>query len=97
MTDHTAVEYCNIAKIIGPLVFIDRVIDVGFDELVEIHDAEGNARLGTVLDVSDERAVVQVLEGTSGLTATRSRGSPIPDTSRSPGMPLNSADPETQA
>ena len=72
MTQQGAVEYCGIARITGPLIFVERVRDVGYDELVEIRDATGTVRLGTVLDVSDERAVVQVLEGTTGLTATQS-------------------------
>jgi len=79
--DTSAVEYCGIGRIAGPLIFVRRVRDVGYDEFVEIRDAQGNVRLGTVLDVSDERAVVQVLEGTSGLTASQSRvrflGSPL--------------------
>ena len=81
MKDTSAVEYCGIGRIAGPLIFVRRVRDVGYDEFVEIRDAQGNVRLGTVLDVSDERAVVQVLEGTSGLTASQSRvrflGSPL--------------------
>ncbi len=73
MKEHSAVEYCGISKITGPLIFVARVRDVGFNELVEVRDVEGNLRMGTVLDISEERAVVQVLEGTSGLTATGSR------------------------
>ncbi|HEY3353131.1 MAG TPA: V-type ATP synthase subunit B [Polyangia bacterium] len=61
-------EYHGAARIDGPLVFIDRVRDVGFDELVEIVDAAGRVRLGRVLDVSTAQAVVQVLEGTTGLS-----------------------------
>jgi len=71
--DHSAVEYSSISKISGPLVYVERIRDVGYDELVEIRDPQGNLRLGTVLDVSDERAVVQVLEGTPGLGASQSR------------------------
>jgi len=71
--NHSAVEYCGISQIVGPLIFVERVRNVGFDELVEIRDSAGNLRLGTVLDISEKRAVVQVLEGTSGLTATGSR------------------------
>jgi len=79
--DHSAVEYCGIARVSGPLIFVERVRDVGYAETVEIRDSQGNVRLGTVLDISDERAVVQVLEGTFGLTPSQSRvrflGSPL--------------------
>ena len=66
-------QYVGSARIDGPLVFVDRVRDVGSDETVEILDAEGRPRLGRVLDVSDTLAVVQVLEGTTGLSNERTR------------------------
>ena len=47
---------------------VERVRDVGFDEMVEILDPEGRPRLGRVLDISEAQAVVQVLEGTTGLS-----------------------------
>ena len=61
-------QYVGTTNIDGPLVVVERVRDVGFDEIVEILDAEGNPRLGRVLDISDKQAVVQVLEGTTGLS-----------------------------
>jgi V/A-type H+-transporting ATPase subunit B len=67
--------------VVGPLVFVEAVRDVGYGEVAEIRDAQGNPRLGTVLEVSDKRAVVQVLEGTSGLagrsTRVRFLGKPV--------------------
>jgi len=72
--DH-GLQYVGSARIEGPLVFVERVRDVGFDETVEIIDPAGRARLARVLDISDTQAVVQVLEGTTGLSnaATRVR------------------------
>ncbi|HEU5072070.1 MAG TPA: V-type ATP synthase subunit B [Verrucomicrobiae bacterium] len=64
--DH-GLEYRGAARIEGPLVVIERVRDVGYDEMVEIRDSAGQSRLGRVLDISSEQAVVQVLEGTTGL------------------------------
>jgi V/A-type H+/Na+-transporting ATPase subunit B len=61
------VEYTNVAEIKGPLMIIDGVTKVSFDELVEIETAEGQKRLGKVLEVGYGKAVVQVFEGTSGL------------------------------
>jgi V/A-type H+-transporting ATPase subunit B len=68
-------EYVGSRRIEGPLVVVERVRDVGYDEVVEIADAAGRTRLGRVLDVSDTATVVQVLEGTTGLSnqATRVR------------------------
>lgn len=61
-------QYCGAARIEGPLVVVERVRDVGYDEMVEILDADGRPRIGRVLDISETQAVVQVLEGTTGLS-----------------------------
>lgn len=65
--DH-GLQYVGAARIEGPLVVVERVRDVGFDERVEILDPSGRQRLGRVLDIDGTHAVVQVLEGTSGLS-----------------------------
>lgn len=61
---------CHIgaSRVEGPLIIVERVHDVGFDEMVEISDTSGRKRLGRVLDISKTQAVVQVLEGTTGLS-----------------------------
>ncbi len=61
-------RYVGSARIDGPLVFVEGIRDVGYDETVEILDPAGRPRLGRVLDVSDTLAVIQVLEGTTGLS-----------------------------
>lgn len=61
-------QYVGSEKIDGPLVVVERIRDVGFDETVEIIDADGHPRFGRVLEISDKAAVVQVLEGTTGLS-----------------------------
>ncbi|MEI6516140.1 MAG: V-type ATP synthase subunit B [bacterium] len=65
--DH-GLHYVGASRIEGTLVVIDRIRDVGFDETVEISDASGIRRMGRVLDVSESQAIVQVLEGTTGLS-----------------------------
>ncbi|MBU6402458.1 MAG: V-type ATP synthase subunit B [Verrucomicrobia bacterium] len=67
LQDH-GLQYVGAGRIDGPLVVVERIGDVGFDEMVEILDSAGRPRLGRVLDVSETQAVVQVLEGTSGLS-----------------------------
>lgn len=61
-------QYVGASRIEGPLVVVERIRDVGFDEMAEIIDSTGRARVGRVLDISETHAVVQVLEGTSGLS-----------------------------
>lgn len=62
------VEYTNVEEIRGPLVIVQGVTTAAFDELVEIESTTGERRLGKVLEVGGGRAVVQVFEGTSGLS-----------------------------
>ena len=64
--DH-GLEKVGAKRIEGPLLVVERVRDVGYDELVEIIDPLGQPRFGRVLDISDAQAVIQVLEGTTGL------------------------------
>jgi len=61
-------QYLGATRIEGPLVVVERIRDVGFDETVEILGPDGRPRIGRVLDISETQAVVQVLEGTSGLS-----------------------------
>lgn len=66
-------EYVGISEINGPLIVVEKVFDVGYDEVVEILDPQGQMRLGRVLDISTESAVVQVLGETSGLSNRTTR------------------------
>ncbi len=66
-------EYLTVSNIVGPLMFVEKIQDVKYAELVEIETAGGQLRRGTVLDVSLDRAVVQVFEGTVGLDVEKSR------------------------
>jgi len=66
-------EYVGVSRIDGPLVLVETRHAVGFDEVVEITDPSGNRRVGRVLDTTDTSAVVQVLEGTTGLSNLRTK------------------------
>jgi V/A-type H+-transporting ATPase subunit B len=61
------VEHAGVARVAGPLVFVERTRGVGLGEMVEVLGAGGAARRGQVLEVDRDRAVVQVLQGTHGL------------------------------
>lgn len=67
-TEDRGLQYLGATSIDGPLVVVERIRDVGYDEVVEILDPAGRSRLGRVLDISEHQAVIQVLEGTSGLS-----------------------------
>lgn len=66
-------EYISVDKIEGPLVFIRNTHPVGYNELIECVDSNGNVRLGIVLETSVNTVVAQVFEGTSGLTLPNTR------------------------
>jgi len=66
-------EYIGVDKIDGPLVFVSKTHPVGYRELVECVDKQGHVRLGIVLESSTNAVVVQVFEGTSGLTLPGTR------------------------
>ena len=66
-------EYRTLTRIAGPLVFVERIRDVAFGEIVEITGPDGGARLGQVLEVDKRLGIVQVFAGTGGLDLARTR------------------------
>ena len=63
-------EYKTITQIAGPLVFVENVSGVGYNELVEVTMPSGEKQKGQVLDISENVAVVQIFGSTSGLNTT---------------------------
>ncbi|MEM0030115.1 MAG: V-type ATP synthase subunit B, partial [Candidatus Nitrosocaldus sp.] len=61
------------SEIMGPLLIVEGVSRVSFDELVEIETMDGIKRLGKVLEVGQGKAVIQVFEGTTGLSVKGTR------------------------
>jgi len=64
----TAREYKTITEISGPLVFLEKTEPVGYAELVNIRLRDGTIKRGQVLDTSADKVVVQVFEGTTGIS-----------------------------
>ena len=59
-------EYTTTRDIVGPLLLVERVIDVTYNELVELEYPNGTRSLGNVLEVNGDTALVQAFAGTSG-------------------------------
>lgn len=55
-------EYTKVKELTGPLMLVENVIDVAFEELVEIELSDGQRRRGRVLEVSSEAALIQLFE-----------------------------------
>jgi len=74
-------EYVGVAEVVGPLLIVENIHNVGYNEMVEVIDPQGVMRTGLILESSERRAVVQVFEGTSGLTLpgtrVRFKGKPL--------------------
>ena len=66
-------EYRTIAGVQGPLVILDNVKSPRFAEIVNITLGDGEARVGQVLEVAGNKAVVQIFEGTSGIDNRKTR------------------------
>ena len=66
-------EYSSIANITGPLMLVEGVEGVKYEELVEITLVDGSRRNGRVLEVDRDKALVQVFEGTTGIDAENTR------------------------
>ncbi|MBW1751130.1 MAG: V-type ATP synthase subunit B, partial [Deltaproteobacteria bacterium] len=69
----SVLEYIGLERINGPLLVVQGVKGAGFDEQVEIVVPNGQPRHGRVLSISDEVAVIEVFEGTSGLNQASTR------------------------
>lgn len=66
-------EYIGLSYVSGPIIIIEGVRGVGFDEMVEITDPDGKTRVGRVLEVTENLAVIQVFGGTRGLSISSTR------------------------
>ncbi len=81
MRTQAPIEYRALDSIRGPLIVVQDVTGVGWDEVAEVTLESGEIRHGTVLDIHAGLAVVQVLEGTSGMRLDSARvafsGSPM--------------------
>jgi V/A-type H+-transporting ATPase subunit B len=60
-------EYKTVREVAGPLMLVEQVEGVKYDELVEIELANGETRRGKVLEVNGDKALVQLFEGSTGI------------------------------
>ena len=66
-------EYKTIKEVVGPLMLVEGVEGVKYNELVEIVQKDGGIRRGKVLEVERDRALVQLFENSQGLQIATSR------------------------
>lgn len=76
-----AIEYLGLSEINGPLVVLEGVRNAAFEEIVEFKMDNGTRKLGRIVEIYEEKAVIQVFEGTENMslsnTHTRLTGHPM--------------------
>ena len=76
-----AIEYLGLSSVNGPFVVLEGIRGAAYDEIVEIVAEGREKQLGRIVEINDDKAVVQVFEGTEDLslhnTHTRLTGHPM--------------------
>lgn len=74
-------EYKSVTEVVGPLMVVEGVEGVKYEELVDIILQDGTRRRGRVLEIDRDKAMVQIFEGSSGInlkdTSVRFLGTPL--------------------
>src|SRR5699024_5163522 len=74
-------EYQTVSEVVGPLMMVENVEGVKYEELVEIELQTGEKRRGRVLEIDGDKAVIQLFEGSTGInlknTKVRFLGRPL--------------------
>ncbi|HBG26643.1 MAG TPA: V-type ATP synthase subunit B [Phycisphaerales bacterium] len=60
-------EYKTVSSISGPLVLVESVDEARYGEMVEIEIGDGSIRHGQILQVENDKVLVQIFEGTEGI------------------------------
>ncbi|RLF33468.1 MAG: V-type ATP synthase subunit B [Thermoplasmata archaeon] len=76
------IEYTTVSEVAGPLMIVENIKDVAYNEVVKIRTSYGEERTGQVLEVYENKAVVQVFEGTRGLDTDKTSARFIGETMR---------------
>lgn len=76
-----SIEYLGLSEINGPLVVLEGVQNAAFEEIVEITVEGKEKRIGRIIEVYENKAVIQVFEGSEGMSLsnchTRLTGHPM--------------------
>lgn len=75
------IQYSGLTNVNGPLVCLEGVSGVAYDEIATLQLEDGSKRLGRVVQMEGDKVILQVFEGTSGLslenTKTSFHGKPL--------------------
>ena len=68
-----AIAYLGLSQVSGPLAVLEGVRDAAYDEIVSMRLDDGTRRLGRVIEAYEDKVVLQVFEGTEGMSLTNTR------------------------
>lgn len=75
------IQYAGLTEVNGPLVCLEGVSGIAYEEIAELVLEDGTKRLGRVVQIEGDKVILQVFEGTSGLslenTKTVFKGKPL--------------------
>ncbi len=76
-----SIEYLGLSEINGPLIVLEGVRDASYDEIVELIIDKKHKKLGRIVEIYEDKAVIQVFQGTDDMslnnTRTRLTGRPM--------------------
>lgn len=61
------IEYKGVTAVDGPIIIVKRNENVFYGEMVAVRDRNSEKRIGRIVDISDEFAVVQIFGSTNGI------------------------------
>lgn len=66
-------EYIGLSELSGSLIALEGVTGAAYDEMAEITLENGERRYGRVILLDGDKAVLQVFEGTRGISLENAR------------------------
>ena len=66
-------EYTSVTNVIGPLIIVEDIENVAYGEMVQIKTPRGDERLGQVLEIEKDKAIIQVFQGTTGIDTDKTK------------------------
>ena len=65
-----AIEYLGLSNINGPLIVLEGVENAFYEEIVEFVVEGNQKKIGRIVEIYEDKAVIQVFEGTENMSLT---------------------------
>ncbi|MDF2821919.1 MAG: V-type synthase subunit [Clostridiales bacterium] len=64
------IEYFGLKQISGPLIVLEGVENASYEEVVEIKIDENTKKVGRIIEIHGDKAIIQVFQGTEDMSLT---------------------------